>query len=1168
MKTKSVVVAIMLFFVNLILYGQAMTMKLNNVTVKEAIAALNKEQGVSIVVETEKIDMNKRVSVSAENTSINEVLSQIFVGQNVDWRVEGNRISVTANTSKVKSQEKKNMVLYVYDENSEPLPGAAVLVKNTKVGFFADTKGRVELTDVNYPVTLQLSYIGCQDAELEIPQFRESMNIYLKSAHDMLDDVVVVGYGTQKRINLTGAVASIDFEKQMSGRAIVNPTASLSGMVSGMNVSQTSGQPGSETTNIRLRGNGTFSSAGSSPLVLVDGVEWSMDNVNPNDIATISVLKDAASTAIYGTRAANGVILITTKNGQKGKANISYSYSGIMQYPYLNLEFVTDYADYMSWVNEAAINVKQSQVFSDATINAWRDAKADPYGKNEYGVPNYVAYPNTDWFSELFHSGYSQEHNVSISGAGEKIKYLVSVNYLDNQGVMNRWNIDSSTQKLGFRTNLEADVTDWFTLGVRLLGQKQSYGLANIGNAFNYLYMTTPGIYPGEPGYWGKPAADQESPSANNIFSHMSGNDGSKNTFRINGTTFAKIRLYKGLVLEGSFNYSPSITLSEQYSRQNGSWDYVKDQRMTESFIENATASKSTSNSFKTTTEVLLKYNTTIKKDHEIGTLLGFSEIYYRNNGSHTTTRIGATDWSLQDLSTYIEMKDAKGSTGSSWGLRSFFGRINYAYKGKYLAEVNLRADGSSRFGSNNKYGFFPSASAAWRLSEEAFLSSSKSWLSNLKLRASWGQTGNNNIGNYAWQATYNTNKVVIEGKPTSGLYIGSLSNNNLSWETTSTIDVGVDYGFFGNRLTGEIDFYSKKTTDILYTPPIYLSMGYVSGVPSNCGEMVNRGVEIALNWNSDVNKKFFYHAGINFSFNTNKVLKFKGKLNKYWEDGVFHNNLSDVTASYGGGLICEDHIIGEYYMLQTYKGSGLGYTGGLVDITAGPKDGIIRTETDFKWVQAMIDSGYSFNGVTQLSKDQLWYGDLIYMDSNGDKNYGNSDDRTFSGTSSQPKYNIGINFGFSCYGVDFNMIWAGAMGFHLNWRTSIYNGTKVTHGHGLIKHIAQDHYFFDPEVPNNPRTNINATYPRLTYQVIGQNGDMSDFYNYKGDYLKLRNVQLGYTLPENISRKFLVSKLRVYVSGDNLLTLTKYPGLDPEIGTSIGYPLMRQVSFGAQVTF
>ena len=600
----------------------------------------------------------------------------------------------------------------VVDAAGIPVIGAFVLQKGTTNGTITDIDGKFSI-DVPSDCILEISSMGYVTQEIAVGG-NSFLNVTLLEDTELLEEVVVVGYGTQKKANLTGSVSSIDFADKMQGRPVLSASSALAGMAPGMNVMQTSGQPGSESATIRIRGIGSFTESSSGPLVLVDGIEWSMDNVNPNDIESISVLKDAASTAIYGTRAANGVILITTKNGVEQKPRINYSYKGIVQMPYNDLEWVSDYLKYMMLFNEGCYNAGKTNQFSTVDLDAWYYAQQDPYGLNEYGVPNYVAYPNTNWFKEIFQTGYSQEHNVSISGGSKAVRYLISGGYLDNQGVMNRFNLDSSSQKANFRTSIEADVTKWFTIGSKIFGQWQQYGTANVDNGFNYLYMTTPGIYPGSENAWGRPASGSESPNANNIFGQMAGSIGTKRTWRVNGTVYAKIRPYKGVSLEGTFNYAPTFSENKTRSRENGYWDYVTDTRSSSSSLEKATVSHSMSRNYRMSTELLARYNETFG-DHAVGALVGYSALSYRNWGWGYSKK-GATDWVLKDPSTYAEMNNLSSTAETGWGLRSYFGRVNYAYKDKYLFEANLRVDGSSKFGPENRYGVFPSFSAGWKI--------------------------------------------------------------------------------------------------------------------------------------------------------------------------------------------------------------------------------------------------------------------------------------------------------------------------------------------------------------------------------------------------------------------------------------------------------------------
>lgn len=1066
------------------------------------------------------------------------------------------------------SVEVKGVVL---DELGMPLIGVSVVEEGTTNGSMTDIDGHYLLNLQKPDPSISFSFIGFTKKTVKVNQ-QATINITLMEESSYLDEIVVVGYGVQKKVNLSGSVVSVDFSDAIKGRPTMNVSSALGGLIPGLNATQSSGQPGSDGATIRIRGTGSFG-LGSDPLVLVDGVEWNMNNINPHDVENISVLKDAASTAIYGSRGANGVILITTKKG-KGKPNISYSFSGIVQKPYSDLKFINDYSRYMGLVNEATENMGTSNLFSKNSIDEWIAASQNPHGVNKYGVPNYVAYPNTDWFDEIFHTGFSQEHNVSISGGADKTSYLISLGYLDNQGVMNRWNLNSSTQKYNFRVNLETEPLSWLKVGTRIFGQKQDYGMANISNGFKYLYQTTPGIYPGEPDYWGIPAlTSEESTNANNLFRQMAGGTGYNKAFRLNTSMYAIVSPYKGVSLEGTFNYSPIFTDRSSYSRKNGSWNYVEDIRSSNTVLENATITNRSGREYNQSVELLARYNTTLYKDHEIGAIFGFSAKQTFGKAFSVTKR-GATDWVLHDLNTYQLLESAGSNSIAKDGLLSYFGRINYGYKQRYLFEANLRYDGSSRFGKDERWASFPSFSGAWRISEENFMENTKSYLSNLKLRLSWGQVGNNGIPIYKWQSTYSSGNVVVDGNPQTGLFVDELGNNKLKWETSTTTNIGLDFGFFNNRLTAEVDLYNKKTTDILYTPSLYLSMGNVNPSPDNIGAMYNRGVELSLAWNGNIGKDISYHINSNFSYNKNKITSFLGQLEKYWTYDEFGNkvsyvnNFAQVSSGRVGGYLTENKQYGEYYIHKVYGGTGEGYTGGAVDIKAGPKDGMIRTEEDMRWVQAMLDSGYSFGGMKTIGKDQLWYGDILYDDVNGDMNYGNDDDKTFNGHSATPKYNLGINLGISYKDFDLSMTWAGAMGFHLLWNDNYYNSTLVSHGHGIIEHIANDHYFYDPKTPNDPRTNLTGHFPRLTYGTTFNNRSSSNFYLYKGDYLKLKNAQIGYTVPKKITQKLFISKLRAYVSMQNILTITDYPGQDPEKGTEIGYPLMRQISFGTQITF
>ena len=1052
----------------------------------------------------------------------------------------------------------------VTDESNYPLPGAAVSVVGTGSGTTTDLNGEytIQVTAGN---KLQFSYIGYDSQTIAVDKSKTKINVTLYPKAEALDELVVVGYGVQKKVNLTGSVSTVNFDQEMSSRPITNASSAMAGLSAGVQVQQSSGKPGSQGATIRVRGLGTMNS--NNPLVLVDGIEWDMNNVNTEDIASITVLKDAASAAIYGSRAANGVILVTTKKGE-GKTKVNYSFYASFLEPQNKLKLVSDYARHMELINEGCDNMDKAHVFGDATIEAWREAQKNPNGTNEYGMPNYMAYPNTDWFSEIMGTGFSQKHNMSVSGSSDKAKYFLSLGYYDTDGIMNKKGMNSGQEQFQFRANIEMKVNNWLSIGTRLNGLKEHYGLTNVSRGFEYLSITTPGVYPGETNKWGQPAATEESTNANNIFYQMA-RSGYDKKFRGNFTLYGIITPMKGLSIEASYNYAPDWLDYATWGIPNGQWNYVTNESVSESALENASIYNSSYKRTRKNSEILARYNTTIAKDHDLGVLAGFTTSYLKES-SFTATRKGMADWGLTLLNTATEL-NATSSSETDWALISYFGRLNYAFKGRYLFEANVRYDGSSRFSPESRWGLFPSFSAGWRINEEKFMSFAKDYLSNLKIRASWGKMGNNASGNYDWQASYATNKVVLDGTPTTGMAVTKQGNSALEWETTTTTNIGIDFGFFNNRLSGEVEWYNKLTSGILFTPTIPLTMGKVTGATENIAKVRNNGIEFSLAWQDRI-KDFTYKIGGNFSFNKNKVVKYKGKLDKHWEydengnPTTFYSNYGDVAQSGFNGVIVEGRMLGEYYIRDLYHGDG-SYTEGKPDINAGPKDGMIRTESDMAWVKAMIADGYTFKGVSTVSKSSLWYGDLIYADANGDGDYGDTHDLNFTGTSSMPKYNFGFNLSAAYKGFDFYMLWAGCAGFDLYWNHAQYNGTETKNGYGISERVANNHYFYNPENPDDARTNINALYPSLTDNTQRANNASSTFWLYKGDYIKLKNVQVGYTLPTNLTKKFFVEKLRLYVSGENLWTITDFPGLDPELGTSVTYPLTRQFAFGVQLS-
>lgn len=1058
------------------------------------------------------------------------------------------------NTSKVSG--------VVYDENKDPLVGVSIKVRGTNVGTISDYRGSFSI-NVSEDDFLEVSYLGFEQQLISVNS-RSFIEVNLREDVLQLEDVVVVGYGTQKKVNLTGAVSTISFDEKMEGRPLMNASTALSGLSPGLQVMQTSSKPGDDGATLLIRGTTTINN--SSPLVLIDGFEADINNINTNDIESISILKDASATAIYGSRAANGVILVTTKKG-KGKVSVSLGHFTSFLQPINKLEFVSDYADHMEYINEGRRNMNKTEIFSSSNIEAWRAAKLDPNGLNAYGVPNYIAYPNTNWFNEIFNTGLAQEYNLTIQKGDGNTKYLISAGYLDNEGVMS----NSGLEKFMFRTNLETKVSDWWVVGTRIFGLKQSKGVGNISRGFEYLYQSTPGIYPGVENKWGSPAlTSEESSTANNIFEKMA-LDGYDKMFRANATLFSTITLFKSLNIEMLYNYAPDWGDYATWGVEKGIWDYVEDKRRSESALENSNIYNSSFKRERHTADIILKYNKNIGVGHSLNLMFGYNQTYYSEE-SFSATKKGMTDWGLHVLNTATNLEGITGSK-TDWSLRSLFGRANYAYKSKYLFEGNLRYDESSRFGPQNRGGFFPSFSIGWRLMEEDFMQQLYSVADNLKIRASWGKLGNNQLGNYDWQAGYGKTNVVLDGVPTTALIMNKYSNPSLHWESVVTSDIGLDLDVLKNRLSLEFDYYHKHTTGMILTPDNFLTSGTISAATQNAAELINMGVELSLKWKDKI-KDFKYEIGGTFAYNTNMVTKYRGKLEKGWsvdEDGneVFTNNIGDVSRSGFGGLILEGHMLGETYLLPLYRGNGnYNPENEELDINAGPIDGMIRTENDLKWVQAMQAAGYRFSPSNVVGQTNLYYGDLIYADSNEDKIYGDSNDMEFTGRSRIPKYNFGFNLAASYKGFDFYSLWSGSADFYYYWNQMGYNSPETKNGFSINKLYAENAYRWDPNDPDSEKNNQYGTMPRLSDETKGVNGASSEFWEYNASFLKLKNVQFGYTIPTKYSKRILIEKLRVYVSGENLLTFTQYPGLDPEIGANVGYPLTKRYALGLNITF
>jgi TonB-linked SusC/RagA family outer membrane protein len=1064
-------------------------------------------------------------------------------------------------------QQQKRITGTVLDVNNEPVIGANIMEKGTKNGTVTDLDGRFNLS-VGANAVLQISFIGYSAQEIAVGA-QTDLRIVMREDAEQLGEVVVVGYGAQKKVNLTGSVSAISAAK-IENRSTPNLSSSLAGLASGVTVRQSSGNPGSDGANIRVRGLGTFSSDYRSPMVIVDGIEGTMDAVNPNDVESISILKDAASAAIYGSRAANGVILITTKKGNRTSTNVTYSGMLSTTQPSTKHKFLYDYGEHMDLLNLAqkATNAASKLPYNQEEVDEWKAAKNNPNGISKYGVPNWLAYPNTDWAEELFEDFLSQNHNLSLSGGNDKSTYLLSGGFLDNPGVMQ----NTGLKRYQMRINLESQVTKFLKIGTQTFASRQDKAVGDQSTALTYLYQTMAGAVPYYDGKYGGQTASDDPSTTNNMLMLLNNRDGNQLTYRLNSAWYASVKILDGLTADAKFNYQMRQYSEERWpvtiDRYNFRTGLVVNQGARE---PDGTVYRNSIEEYRTTSNFLLNYLKDFG-DHSINALLGVEQMYFNYKGFNATKK-GLLDMSIHDITTASDMQDISGDYERDYAMLSYFGRLNYAFKGRYLLEANFRRDASSRFSPDNRWGTFPSVSAGWRVIEEPFAQSLKSYLQNLKIRASYGKLGNTTSGYYDWQATYARQNNSLGGSIANGLAVGKIANPLLQWESITEAEVGIELALLKSRLSIEANLYDKLTEGILTSPAIYATMGMASAPTKNTADMRNRGVEVALTWNDRIND-FQYSATVNFAYNQNNVVKYLGQMIEGWEkdaDGkdIYKSNIGQAATIDGNNIRTEGHEYNEYFLRTVYKGTGT-YRNpdGSVNPNGGPRDGMIRTPDDMQWIKDMIAAGYSFNGRTSTSATGLNYGELIMADVNGDKNYGNSYDRIFTGKSDAPKYTLGFTANASWKGFDLSMTWAGNFGMYYYLRERGINQNNVSMGNVLPANARSMFYYYNESDPSDPNTNITAPHPRMLYSSDGTYV-ASDFYLFDASYFKLKFLQFGYSLPQSLTSKLSINKLRLFVSGENLLTFTSYPGMDPEIGGSVNvYPLSKVLSGGLSITF
>jgi len=1078
-----------------------LSLDIKNASIESVLLNIENQSEYKFIYNKEKIDIDSQVNIQLQDKSVKEALDVLFEGRNINYTLFGNNI-VLSNaeiTSVQTQQQQKSISGKVTDSTGAPLPGVSVVIKGTTTGVITDMDGKYSLAKVAESAILQFSFVGMKTQEFLVGS-KASINVALVEETIGLDEVVAVGYGTQKKVNLTGSVASVDMAKISEVRPITNVSSGLAGLVPGLYVKSGNNVPGSDAS-LLIRGQGTLNN--SSPLVIVDGVESSFNTITPQDIATISVLKDAASSSIYGSRAANGVILITTKRGEKGK--IKFNYDGYVsgQSVAHKTHFVSSNADYMEMQNEALQNSGTATMFSNANIKNWR----------EHDGENSLEWPSTDWANAVFRTAWTSNHNLSISGGTDSMNSFLSFNYQDTPGIIE----NTGYKKYAVRANNEMRVTNWLKFGINLNASfvNKQAGASNVTSFFESTNNCVPSIViKGPDGKWGGTNNSEENlGGCLSPLSYLYRYTGEDKTSSFNSKFSVSLTPVKNLTVNASYHYNFSDQKTVSIPNNLVGWNFQTNQ-ITINMANTPSVTDKDTRQLRNFMDVVASYENKVLDKLYYKIMAGASQEQYKTEW-FSGMRNNLIDVGLNQLNASTGSAEAYGSL-SDWAMQSYFGRLNLSWADKYLFEFNYRRDGSSRFADSNRWGGFPSISAGWNISEEPFMASVKqSWLDNLKLRASWGSLGNNSVGNYATVSTMSGSLYVLNGKPVDG-FIGNLVNGNLKWESTFVNNVALDFTI-KNKLSGSIDYYNKLTKNILAQLPIPLENGLVSAPYQNSARVRNSGVEINLGWQDHIKNVGYFVKG-NFTYNKNNVVRFKGG----------ERSIDGTT------MIQEGYGINTQFVRKV--------------------DRIVQTDEDVALVQDIIKKAPA--GMNPFPNGVPVKGDLLYKDMNNDGLI-NDDDRVPVGHGANPRFMYGLSFGANWNGFDFSCQMDGIAGINTYYNNDFYTVTLRV-PQIINKEIADGRWYAG-------RT--DAKFPRLTNKSVTKNVLNSDFWVMNNSFLKIRNIQFGYTIPSRYTQRAGISRLRIYSTLENFFTMTNYPGLDPEVA-GMNYPQMKQAVFGINLSF
>lgn len=1086
MKLTSFLILVFVVSVSASGYSQSTKLNINvkNGTFVDVLKQIENQSEYYFYYNNDEVSNLKDVSISVKDQKIQDVLEKLLTGTDLEYKIIDRYIALKKKDGAVSEQaiqQQKTVSGKVTDHSGMPLPGASVVVKGTSTGTITNSEGSYSLPNVPENAILQFSFVGMKSQEIEVGT-KPVVNVALEEETVGIEEVVAIGYGTQRKRDLTGSVAVVQ-PKDIQSMPVPSVSDALQGRAAGVQVIS-SGTPGTDAT-FRIRGVGTINNA--NPLIVIDGVPVAsgLNQLNMDDIESLQVLKDASATAIYGSRGANGVVIVTTKKGKSGQSQINFNYSYGLQNATNTIKML-DASQFAALHNDIMTNGGQLP----------NPAYANPQSLGT----------GTDWLGEMFRTAAMQNYSLSYSGSSEKTSYYVSGNYFDQDGIV----INTGYKRYTFQLNTTSNVTSKIRFGnsLTLNNDIKSSGDYSIRNAM--LALPTQPVLRANGNYSGPVAQPMYDGDIVNPVGLAKTVDMATKGYNLIGSVYGELDIFKDLKFKSTFglqaNFWDSRTWAPKYK-----WD--------SSTKENSYLFQKYNKNLTWVWDNTFTYDKLFGKHHVVA-MAGTSAQENRYNYMNGSVQNFASD-ETQQLDNGTQQPTIGGST-SSWALFSYMGRVNYSYADKYLVTATVRRDGSSRFGEGNKYGIFPSASLAWRMSEEDFLKG-VSFINDLKLRAGYGITGNQEIGDYSFASALNTVKYNFNNNIVSAVVPSVMPNPFVQWEEQKQSNAGFDATVFNQRVSITVDAYLKKTDKMLVPMVVPVSTGYSDvNVPSiNAGKMENKGVEITVN-TRNLTGKLTWNTSFNISFNQNKVVSINDTIPMSSGSIGLNQNLALIQAGYP---------INFFYGFKT--------------------DGIFQTQAEVDSHAVQVPGNDPFNRTSP--------GDIRFRDLNNDGVI-NDKDRTYLG-SPNPTVIFALNNNFTWNGFDLSIFFQGVAG------NKIINANRFW---SEAMAVAQNQ---TAETLNRwTGEGTSNTMPRAVFNDPNKNTRPSDRYVENGSYLRIKNVTLGYTLSSPLMNKVNIKSARLYVSAQNLLTFTKYKGFDPEVGVNgidnNVYPVTRTISMGINLGF